>query len=410
MTLQAQAVVQYQKLNRLAGDDERAWRTAGWSAFERLGLPDRKTETWKYSSLIPLNKIEWHSPVRVDDAEIRAAAARVRAGWGSDFALIVVANGEWRADLSDSVDGVAVEPLRRLHSSVDPDDGFTGLCWASALGSVQIRVAAGAVVARPVLLFNYQSGSSAWVSQAHEWVVGERAEVAFAELVESSGGQSLLHSSLCSIQVGAGAQAHGFRWQNEGAETRYFFDVDARVARDARLHFTQLQTGAAWVRGRTRAQLSDVGAEAELNGLVFGHGTQHVDQRVVASHLAPQTASSQLYKSIVDDKARSVVNGRIFIAQDAQKVNARQMTHSLLIGAGAEADNKPELEVLADDVKANHGASVGRLDEDKIFYLMSRGMTANEARDQLSHAFVADIYMRIPHLGLRRSAEGARRA
>jgi Fe-S cluster assembly protein SufD len=166
-----------------------------------------------------------------------------------------------------------------------------------------------------------------------------------------------------------------------------------------------LNSGALWARTSLRADTDGIEAEATVSGITFARGKQHNDQRILVNHFCADTRSSQLFKGVLKDQSRGVVNGKIYIAQDAQEVVSSQLNHALLLSPGAEADIKPELEIYADDVKANHGASIGRLDQDKVFYLVSRGIRRHQAQQMLAHAFVTDVLMKIESRELRALAD-----
>ena len=168
-----------------------------------------------------------------------------------------------------------------------------------------------------------------------------------------------------------------------------------------RVPLGQLNSGAAWARGSLKIDIKGEHCEANIHGLTLARGEQHIDQRVEVNHHAALTTSSQLFKGVLKDHARGVLNGKIFIARDAQKVVSSQLNHNLLLSSTAEADTKPELEIYADDVKANHGASVGQLDEAKLFYLLSRAIPRHEAVQMLARAFAGDVLMKVPALALR---------
>lgn len=146
-------------------------------------------------------------------------------------------------------------------------------------------------------------------------------------------------------------------------------------------------------------------AESSCNGLYLADGVEHSDHRVVMRHLKPNGRSRQLYKGVLKGKARTVFNGKIYIEKDAQKIDSNQLNNNLILSQGAEADSKPELEVYADDVKANHGSSIGRLDEDQLFYLRSRCLSRAEAVQYLARGFVRDVSLQLQSLRLRDAAE-----
>ena len=213
--------------------------------------------------------------------------------------------------------------------------------------------------------------------------------------------RTYLHTAITHVELNEGAQLHWVRQQEEAADSSYFAEVQSQLAKNALLNLTQISSGAGWARSSLKVDIAGEGADAQINGLSFGRVRQHVDQRVRVNHLAPRTTSAQLFKGILRDQARGILNGKIYIARDAQKVVSSQLNHNLIIGNEAEADTKPELEIYADDVKANHGASVGSLDDEKLFYLTSRAISLSDARVLLANAFAGDVVMKIGSVPLR---------
>jgi Fe-S cluster assembly protein SufD len=171
-----------------------------------------------------------------------------------------------------------------------------------------------------------------------------------------------------------------------------------------------LTLGGGWVRNTVQTKFTGEGGECTLNGLSLASGEQLVDNHTVIDHAVPRCASHELYKSILDGKARGVFNGKIFVRRDAQKTDARQTNKTLLLSDDATIDTKPQLEIFADDVKCTHGATVGQLDEDQVFYLRARGIDLQTARDILTFAFAGDVVDRIRIPALRATLDSLLRA
>lgn len=384
-----------------AARDEKSFREEAWLRMETMGLPGRRTETWKYSSLVALDKMDLPLQAGVS-GNLPSAWTAWLEKIKKDFDTVVVVNGRYQAALS--APGNQVKIGTALLKSFTGEDGFSSLSAAVAEPGLRIEAPAGVKVKRPLLILKYQDNASSWISTFNEVVVGADAELRTVEIL-AGGKDKYLRTDLNALRLGENASLQWVRHQRESQEAYHFSETQVQMPALSRLHFTQVNRGARWLRGHLLVEITGAGAEAIVQGLTFLENDQHNDQRVVLSHRAGQTSSSQLFKGIFKDRSRGALNGKIFIAQDAQKVTSQQYNHNLLLSHGAEADTKPELEIYADDVKANHGATVGRLDEEKMFYLRSRGLTAAYAEQLLSEAFARDIYMKIPDLLLRKLAE-----
>ena len=288
---------------------------------------------------------------------------------------------------------------------VEFSDGFISLCAAVNHGGYELRIARGTHAEKPLLIVHSSPDGRQWTPTVNQIRVGAKARLQLAELFVGAGGE-YWRTDISEVQLENGAELSWVRVQEEGPAAVFFGEVQVHLAADARLDVTQLNCGAAWMRNSLKVKIAGERAEAQINGLSFGRTQQHIDQRVRVEHLAPNTNSSQLFKGILRDQARGVLNGKIYIAKNAQKVNSSQLNHNILLGAGAEADTKPELEIYADDVKANHGASVGRLDEEKLFYFLSRGIPRSQARQMLARAFVGDVLMKVADPSLRELLSG----
>ena len=349
------------RLARSSGEEKR-FRETAWAAFQSCGLPDRKTETWKYSNVSGLVKRDWRA----------GGAGAPLDGWNKDFEVIEV-NGAGQVD---------------WNLPLEIEDGWIAASAAVAAPGIELHIRK--TPPKPVLLVHR---AGAWTSRVH------RVCVDLAEIFLGEG--EYMRSDITVAHLGAGATVRWVRAQQEAPQAFHFSEVQTHLASGAVLHLSQVNSGAQWSRSSLRADIHGTGAEAHISGLNFGHHQQHLDQRIEIRHRAPSTQSSQLFKGVLKDRARGIVNGKIYIAPHAQKVNSHQLNHNLLLSPTAEADTKPELEIYADDVKANHGASVGRMDEDRLFYLMSRGVARVEAERMLARAFVADVLMKAPKGVLR---------
>lgn len=386
------AAAQYHNFVHSAPTEAEAlFRRQAWDEYTRLGLPDRKNDSWRYTTLSGLEKVKWASAL--GGLPVLQKGLRLRDELKNEFDVLIIQNGELRFE--ESIVDTSVFRLQKVAFAPGEtfNDGFLGLTAAASLPGASISLTAGVRPAKPLLIMHIGVGEKAWTRSYHQLFVGAGAHLDVVELF--LGVDKYLRSEIIRLEAADRAQVNWLRIQDESGEACHFSDVRAALSAEAILNLAQLNIGASWVRSTLGVDVRGGSAEANIFGLNLGSGQQETDQRVVVNHWAAQSNSSQLFKGVLKDRARAVMNGRIFIAQNAQKVISRQLNHNLLLSSGAEANTKPELEIYADDVKANHGASVGRLDEDKIFYLESRGIPRAEALQLLAKAFATDILMKI---------------
>jgi Fe-S cluster assembly protein SufD len=222
------------------------------------------------------------------------------------------------------------------------------------------------------------------------------------ELVEEHHGEgTYLSCPVVEIRVAEGAILRHERVQREALEAFHLGTLKAEVAKGAQYHSRTLSFGARLSRQQPWVRLAE-GAEATLDGLALLDGQQVADTHSFLLHAEPNAASHQLHKCIVDGKARAVFNGQVFVAPRAQGTDAKQQSRNLLLSEAARMDTKPQLEIYADDVKCSHGATVGQLDPEELFYLQSRGLNADDARNLLTYGFAADVLTRVPVASLSR--------
>jgi Fe-S cluster assembly protein SufD len=212
-------------------------------------------------------------------------------------------------------------------------------------------------------------------------------------------------NAVTEIVVGAGAIVDHYKVQREGDWAFHQATMQVQIGRAANFASHAVTQGGQWVRNEINAVFEGEGAECTLNGLYQAGGQQLVDNHTFIDHAYPHCASHELYKGILDGKARGVFNGKIYVRQDAQKTDAKQTNQTLLLSDDATINTKPQLEIYADDVKCTHGATVGQLDAESIFYLRTRGVGLAEARSLLTYAFANDIVGRIKVPSVRAELE-----
>jgi Fe-S cluster assembly protein SufD len=237
-------------------------------------------------------------------------------------------------------------------------------------------------------------------------VAGENSRATIAEQYGSVDGTSYLTNSVTEMVVGPNAVIEHDRLQQEHEQAFHIGTMHVRQESGSVFTSNAINLGGSLVRNTITVVLNGRHIESTLNGLSLGTGTQLVDNHTMIDHANPDCASHELYKSILDGHSRGVFNGKIFVRKDAQKTDAKQTNKTLLLSDEATIDTKPQLEIFADDVKCTHGATVGQLDEEQVFYLRSRGIDEIDARDILTYAFAADVVERIHLDSLKRRLEG----
>ena len=281
-----------------------------------------------------------------------------------------------------------------------PDSGFLALNAALAGDGAVIEVADDCVVERPlqILFLATEHGVASFVQIRIR--VGRRARVSIVETYRGVPGAAGFTSAMTSVEAGAGATIEHVRIQDESEDAFHIGNLTVEQARDSRVSLHSVSLGARLARHDATVRLAGAGASVALNGLYLADGRRHIDHHLAVDHQQPDTSSRQYYKGILNDAGRGVFSGRVTVHPGAVRADADQSNRNLLLSADAEADTKPELEILADDVRCSHGATVGQLDAQALFYLRSRGLSAAAARALLVRAFAADVLGRLPLPGL----------
>jgi len=393
--------------SRLPGDP--AVREAARERVQANGLPNRGLEAWKYTSLRPLAEISFAEPLS-DASEIDPAHVPGFMALLPDFDLprLVFLDGRFRADLSvlpelASVANFAVAP-RLGPTREGPLDALnTMLAEDGAVINLEPGVDAGTL-----LLVNLAQDTEGRPVAFHPRHRIRLAAGARLELVELALGEGVyLHNPVFEIELGDQARLTHLRVQNESARAFHLASIHAQLGSGSVYDSFTLTLGSRLSRVEMDVRLAGVGAAAHLNAAQMLGGEQHGDFTTCVRHQAKSCASRQTVKNVLAGHSRGVFQGRIEVARGADKTDGYQMNQALLLSPDAEIDSKPELEIFADDVKCSHGATVGALDDDQIFYLESRGIDEKTARSILVRAFIAEA---LDHLTLAPDSEAVIRA
>jgi Fe-S cluster assembly protein SufD len=374
-------------------------RRAALARFEAQGWPSRKVESWRYTDLSPLSSKSFDYVAAAPPAEVLALAAQAVAGLAldPDATRLVFVDGYWVEALSSrrsesglEVNVLGTKPESLLAGDVPGESALAALNRAFARDGAEILAASAVNSAVVIVVIGSGRGLAQQLRFRLSLARGARLAVVEHRIELADAGEAWLNS-VTDIDLAENSRLEMLRLQRHGAN-QYSTDlVRVRVAADAQFFAGSVKAGGRLVRHELEIELVGPGAEADISGLALTSDREHCDTRISVDHRAPRTTSRQNYRSIANDSSRSVFNGKVTVREHAQHIDARQENHSLLLSARAEIDSKPELEIYADQVACSHGATVGELDDEALFYLRSRGIEDRLARAILTEAFAAAI-------------------
>jgi Fe-S cluster assembly protein SufD len=381
-------------------------RRASLARFEALGFPSTRLEAWKQTSVAAI------AGARFRPAEPGPAPSLdglpLAAPHGDGRLRLVFVDG--RLDRGASTTGglppglglgglaatLAADPtaLASLLGARTPAEApaFRALNGALFEDGAVVRLDDGVELAEPIELLFVSRGTTGAASHPRTLIVaGRRSRARVIETFLGLGDGSYLTNAVTETVLGDGASVDHWRLQLEGPAAFHIADVHSRQGRDSRYRQCSVQLGARLARHDVTALLDGEGGWCRLDGLVLAHGEQHHDNHTLIDHARGRCDSRELYKCVLGGASRTVFHGRIVVRPDAQRTDAKQSNPNLLLSGAALAHTRPQLEIYADDVKCTHGATIGRLDEDSVFYLRSRGVAEGEARRLLVAAFAGEV-------------------
>jgi Fe-S cluster assembly protein SufD len=345
---------------------EQTLRETAFQRFTELGFPTTHDEEWRFTNVAPIARLVGHALACPSHAVNCPPEAQQYLAKYAPF----------------------------------QNHAFVALNTAFFQDVTYIHIPRGQVVGEPIQIA-YDSPSAI----AHPRtliVVGPDAHCTIVETYSGTG--SYFTNAVTEIVAGSGSVVDHYKVQLESSSAFHVGVMFASLGRSANFSATSISLGGALVRNEVSAVLSE-GTDATLNGLYLVNGTQHVDNHTTIDHAKPHGTSHELYKGILDGKASAVFNGRIIVRKDAQKTDSKQTNKNLVLSDEAVIDTKPELQIFADDVRCTHGATIGQLDAESMFYLQSRGIGKRDARSLLTYAFAQDIIDRIKVQSLKDSLE-----
>jgi Fe-S cluster assembly protein SufD len=406
-----------QARGRLPGDDAiAARREAAFVVFAKQGLPHRRIEEWKYTDLRALMREAKPLANPPDSAAKARAKDAGRMVSDLDARRLVFVDGAFVAELSDLHDleaGLVVTSLAQALAAGDPvlgarlgklapaNDAAVALNTALMGDGAVIQIAAGATIERPLHLLFVVSDKPAAMFTRSLVMIDQGARVMLIESHEGPPGSEYQVNAALELFAGDGAHVDHVKIIGEGDKALHVSSLAAAIGAHARFNTFSFTAGGAVVRNQLFLKFDGEGTLAAIRGAALLRDSQHADTTLIADHIARDCQSREMFKSVLDGEAHGVFQGRIIVRRHAQKTDAKMMTQALLLSERAEADNKPELEIFADDVQCGHGATAGALDEELKFYLMARGIPRAEAEAMLIQAFLAEAIEGIEHAGLR---------
>ena len=388
-------------------------RAAGISSFAEQGLPTLQDEDWRFTSIAPIASLPY-KPVFGGAANGTARDALN----GSAFAelpgtRLVFVNGRFSPELSSLRASTAGARVGNLATALPQDaalvekhlgryaqvqgNAFAALNQAFFLDGACIHVPAGAAVPEPIQLIYVSTAKQPGdvIHPRNLIVVEAGARLTVVENYLSAGDAACFTNAVTELVAGDNASIEYLKLQDEAAEAFHIATIQGRFGRTSNVKVHSFALGARLSRNNIRVQLAGEGLECILNGLYLTKDEQIADHHMIVEHAQPCCASHEYFNGILDDKSKGVFHGRILVQRVAQKTDAKQTNKNLLLSDNATVDTKPQLEIYADDVKCTHGATVGQLNDESIFYLRSRGIGMDTARRMLIHAFAGEIIERI---------------
>ncbi len=403
-----------------------AYRQRGWETFNRLLLPDIKEEAWRRTDLRDLHPGSFHLPGPGAFQSLQPVPEELLQPMADDpyAGQVVLLPGGAQAHLNPELagQGVVFTDLRTAEEKhpellekilghvVRADEGkFGALAAALAQNGVVLYIPPGIQVNQPLQSILWGPGAGlAHFSHVIVWVE-EGARVTYTHETASpteNGGQTL-HAGIVELYVAEGANLRFVELQSWGEHVWNFTHERAHVERSGTLDWVFGAMGSHLTKNFSDIDLSGPGATGRMSGFYFADGRQHLDHDTQQNHLAPSTTSDLLYKGALLGESRSVWQGMIYVAPGAVKTDGYQANRNLVLSAKARADSIPGLEILADDVRCTHGATVGKIDGEQVFYLRSRGIPEGEAKRLVVEGFFDPIMQRIPFEGVRRRFQQA---
>jgi len=396
--------------NRLNGHAEQPFhqlRREAIAHFSRLDFPNTRMEEWKYTNLQPL--LDQRFQLFDDDHNLKPAAVEKLLIGKKIHNRLVFVNGKLAKEFSNlgaTNPGVTLTNLENaLHNhpqwvneylakySNHRQEAFTALNTAFASEGIFLHVAPDAFVEEPIYIFHIfdPQNEPHQVHPRHLLVIGKNSQVKIVESHHSLSDGPVFNNSVTEVILKEGSRLDLIKVQDDNLHSIRIHRTQIHQEKQSILNSYSLDLGGAMVRNNLTVSLNGANCESNLFGFYLASGNQLIDNHTSIEHLKPDCNSNELYKGILSGKARGVFSGTIYVARDAQRTNAFQSNKNLLLSTEADVNSKPQLKIFADDVKCTHGATIGQLDDEAIFYLQQRGIDPAEAQNLLRLAFAGEV-------------------
>lgn len=383
-------------------------RAKAKAQFERHGLPGKKQEDWKYTSLWQLGQEQF--VYQLSEHSLDADTIDRLALVSHAYRLVIV-DGVFQPELSrleglpqgvtlQAISGLDDDIAEQINQQIDLEKpGFNALNTMLFSEGLYLHITKDVVLSQPIELIVVNAGKTANLAVHLRHLVRLEAG-AKATLVEhyvsADATASGLNDIVTEVALAQDAQLEHYKLQHESVATYHIATMAAQQAAGSHWHNANISLGAKLARNDVHSRLEGEAAHVSMSGLYLVAGDQHVDNHTRIDHSVAHTSSDEVYKGVLDEKSHAVFNGKVFVHKDAQKTDANQSNHNLLLSRGCEIDTKPEMEIYADDVKCGHGSTVGQIDMDQLFFLRARGLDEVAARSLLTFAFAVDVLERLP--------------
>jgi Fe-S cluster assembly protein SufD len=399
-------------------------REAGIARFAEVGFPSTREERWRFTSVEPIARGGFALAAPGVPAGAREAVHGVALGEPAARLLAVYVNGRFAPELSSVgsapkgvIVGSLAAALQRQPEIVEQHLGryaaaegnpFAALSAAFIADGAFVHVPTNAVIEQPIqLIFISTGGEAATVTHPRNLIVAdENAQVSVIEQYVGIGAGPYWTNAVTELVLGQEAVVNAYRVQREREDAFHTATTQSSQQRGSVLTSVTLAFGARLARHDINASLGGEAAECTLNGLLILRNEQHVDHHTTLEHAKPYCPSWEVFNGVFDDRSRGVFNGRIIVRPGAQRTDSKQTSNNLLLSKDARADSQPQLEIYADDVKCTHGATLGPIDPNAMFYLRSRGLDEEVARNLLTYGFGAEILNSIADEPLRVQLDG----
>ena len=396
-------------------------RQKAYDSFNRMGIPTVRNEEWKYTRISGLLNAEYNLVFNSSTPFTHSAghyqnAVRLPGSTGANELLFF--NGVFSKELSRITDGLVVMSLEEAaktdykiyinshlgHSSRYIKDGMNALNTAFVSNGLFVLVKKNRLMENPVYIYHYTDSSAnpVFVQPRCLFIIEENAQAEIVEHYVNNGKQEAFTNEVIEIVVKENARLEYYKIQNEKPHCHHTGTTHVRQAGRCFTHCVTVTLDGGTIRNNMNLVMEAPYNEGHMYGLYMGSGNTHIDNHTVVDNQEPNCFSNELYKGIMDGNSTGVFNGKIFVQQDAQKTNAYQSNKNVLLSDTASVNTKPQLEIFADDVKCSHGCTIGRLDEEALFYMRARGIGEQKAKALLLHAFASDIVEQVKPENVRK--------